>query len=246
MRLIYGFVCLTVCLTVSNADARRKSATPAAPSAPVSSAAAFNDLTLACSTPNADVYVDGEMIGKAPIDLPVPVAVGQHTIKVTKPGFAPYIDVFTAKPGKPVRLAVELVPISGVLHVTSSLKEVRVLVDGRYVGDAPVDVEIEVGPRAVQISKRCYQEMFKNVMSVAGQEIPVAAELAEMPADSNPCVVKALPPPKWYQKKWVWGVIAATVVVAAGTTVGAVLGSQTKDPLAGSDVRYDVNGLFRR
>ena len=69
---------------------------------------ALNSLTLACSTPNADVLVDGEKIGQAPIELPLPVANGSHTLKVIKLGFAPYIDVFTAKPGTPVKLEVEL------------------------------------------------------------------------------------------------------------------------------------------
>src|SRR5262245_53834254 len=85
---------------------------------------ALNSLTMSCSTKNADVFVDGEKIGQAPIDLPVPVTNGSHTIKVTKLGFAPYIDVFTAKAGTPVKLEVELVPVTGVLHVRSSQKEV--------------------------------------------------------------------------------------------------------------------------
>ena len=166
--------------------------------------------------------------------------------KCTKLGFAPYIDVFTAKPGTPVKLEVELVPISGVLHVTSSLKEVRVLIDGRYVGDAPVDVEMDAGPRAVQVSKRCYEEVFKNVMAVAGQTIAISGDLAELSADTNPCIVKTLAPLKWYQKKWVWAVIGVSALAAAGAAVGAFYGTRNTDPLSGADVCYSIQGLRLR
>lgn len=240
MRGVCTLMCLALCWHAADGWAARKKSPPKAVEAQAADAKVLNHLTLACSTDNADVFVDGEMIGKAPIDLPVPVANGQHTIKVTKLGYAPYIDVFTAQPGQPVRLEVELVPISAVLHVTSPLKEVRVLVDGRYVGDAPVDVEMDAGPRAIQVSKICHQEIFKNVMAVAGEEISLVAELSELPAGSNPCVAKAPVPPRWYQKKWVWAVIAVATVAAAGATVGAVVGTANRDPLSGADVRYDV------
>jgi hypothetical protein len=204
----------------------------------------LNSLTVACSTSGADVLVDGEPIGQAPIDLPVPVANGNHTIRVTKAGFAPYIDVFRAVPGKPVKLSVELIPVAGVLRVSSPLKDVRVTVDGKYVGDAPVAVELEPGSHAVLVGKVCHKELSQKVVAVAGEEIPLEGNLEELPAAINPCVVKPLPPPKWYQKRWVWGVIAGSAVAVGGGATGLAIGLQ-QDPLRNVDVVYPVPSGLR-
>lgn len=202
----------------------------------------LNSLTVACSTKDADVLIDGEPVGKAPIDLPVPVTNGNHTIRVTKPGFAPYIDVFKAVPGRPVKLSVELIPVAGVLRVNSSLTEVRVTVDGKYVGDAPVAVELEPGPHTVLVGKVCHKEVSQKVVSVAGEDIPLEGNLEVLPDAINPCVVKPLPPPKWYQKRWVWGVIAGGAVAVGGGVTAAVLVPPATDPLLRVDACYPVAG----
>ena len=50
-------------------------------------------------------------------------------------------------------------------------------------------------------------------------------------------------PPKWYQKKWVWGTVAAVgLVVVGGAVVGGVLGSRNSDPLERADFAFDLAG----
>lgn len=252
-RLLSAALSLVVLVTSSGALAKphkKKDAgmqllpddAPSPAKAPVPAAAAeskgLNSLTLACSPPGADVFVDAQNIGKAPIELPVPVSNGGHTLKVSKLGYAPYIDAFTAKPGKQVKLEIELAPVAGVLHVTANIKGARVLVDGKYVGEAPTDVEMDVGARAIQVEKGCYTEFFQNVLAVAGKDENLDVKLAELPQnETNPCYVKPLPPPKWYQKKWVWGVVAAAAVLIAG---GIVVGATVHPPgfLDAADVTY--------
>lgn len=203
----------------------------------------LNQMTLACSTTDADVFVDGENIGKAPIEFPVPVKNGNHTIRVTKPGFAPYIDVFKAVPGKPVSLSVDLVPVSGVLHVTGGTPGARVHVDGKYVGDVPVTTEVEPGKHKIEVEKACFTSFNSEASPEAGQQVEIAATMPYLPAAVNPCIDKPPPPPAWYQKKWVWGVIAGGAVVVAGGAVAAAVLSTKGDPLAGADVKYDIKGL---
>jgi hypothetical protein len=193
-------------------------------------------LTVMSTTPAASVSVDGEMVGMTPMDLPVPVTPGDHSIKVTRLGFAPFIDVFSTRGRKEVRLDIELVPVSGVVHVKASVAGARVLVDGKYAGEAPLDVEVDVGPRAIQVSKGGYKDFFENVMSVAGRESNLDVKLEELPAGVNP--YKPLPPPpaKWYQKGWVWGVIAASAAAAAGGAVGIGFATQTPDVCTRADI----------
>ncbi|MSP60173.1 MAG: PEGA domain-containing protein [Myxococcales bacterium] len=201
----------------------------------------LHSLTVECAPPGADVFVDGQMIGNAPIEMPVPVTAGDHTIKVVKLGYAPFIDVFSAKTKKVVKLEIELVPISGVLHVTANITGARVLIDGRYVGEAPVHVEMDVGARAVQVEKGCYKEFFSNVLAVAGKDDTIDVKLIELPQDeTNPCYVKPLPPAKWFQKKWVWGVLAGAVVLVAGGTVGAIFGTQKAEFCSTTDACFNL------
>lgn len=180
-------------------------------------------LMVVCATPGANIFVDGDMVGMTPLDLAVPVSPGDHSLKVTRLGFAPYIDVFSTRGKREVKVEIELIPVSGVVHVTSTAAGSRVLIDGKYVGDAPVDVEADIGPRAVQVSKPGYRDYFQNIVAVAGQDVNVDVKLEELPDDENPYKQKPPPPPKWYQKGWVWGVVAVAAVVVAGGAVGAVL-----------------------
>ncbi|HEX2574270.1 MAG TPA: PEGA domain-containing protein [Polyangia bacterium] len=251
-----GAMSLVLSLGAGEALAQRRGSTPRggkappatagkggkAGEAPAASGRGLNSLTVACSTRDADVLIDGEPVGKAPIDLPVPVTNGNHTIRVIKPGFAPYIDVFKAVPGRPVKLSVELIPVAGVLRVSSQLQEVRVTVDGKYVGDAPVAVELEPGPHTVLVGKVCHKDLSRKVVAVAGEDIPLEGNLEVLPDAINPCVVKPLPPPKWYQKRWVWGVIAGGAVAVGGGITGIVIGPTYTDPLRGAAVIYNIPG----
>ena len=232
-------------------DKKSRKGPAAPPSGPTPAAAAPVDpkalvsLIVVCATPGAIIYVDGEQLAMTPMDLPVPVTTGDHSIKITRLGFAPYIDVFSTKGKREVKVEVELIPVSGVLHVKSNIPGARVLVDGKYmgeVGDAPLDTEVDVGPRAVEVSKVCFKPFFKNVMAVAGQDQTVEVALEDLPIADNPC--KPLPPeaPKWYKKPGLWlGIAAGVLAVGGGVAAGTYFG--TLDPLRDADMKFTATGL---
>jgi hypothetical protein len=173
-------------------------------------------------TPGAEVYVDGEKVGDTPLPGPLPLAAGEHTIKVQKTGYAPLIDVFKITRKAQTKLDVELQPVSGALHVTSNVEKARVFVDGKFVCEAPCTTEIETGARAIQVSKGGYKDFFQNVSSVAGQETQLEVKLEELPMGINPYKPPPPPPPKWYEKWWVWTAVvggAAAVAVAIAVPV---------------------------
>ena len=83
--------------------------------------------------------IDGEHVGTIPLAGPLTtLSPGEHTIKVEKPGFAPYIDVFKIDRKKPTRVDVELVAVAGVLKLKANVEAARVYVDGKFVGEAPI------------------------------------------------------------------------------------------------------------
>jgi hypothetical protein len=183
-------------------------------------AAKGGSLEIASSTAGAEVFIDGERAGTIPLGAPLTsLTPGEHTIKVVKPGFAPYIDVFKIDRKKPTRVDVELVPVAGVLRLKTNVEAARVYVDGKFVGEAPITAEVSVGARAVQVSKGGYKDFFQNIAAVAGQEVNLDVQLEELPVGVNPYKPPPPPPPKWYEKWWVWTVGA----VGVGAVVTAVV-----------------------
>jgi hypothetical protein len=188
-------------------------------------------LEVSSTTTGAEVSIDGERVGTIPLAGPLTtLSPGEHTIKVEKPGFAPYIDVVKIDRKKPTRVDVELVAVAGVLKLKASVEAARVYVDGKFVGEAPITTEIAVGPRAVQVSKGGYKDFFQNVSSVAGQEVNLDVALEELPVGVNPYKPPPPPPPKWFEKWWVWTVGAVGVgVVVTAVVVPAYYA--TRDPI---------------
>jgi hypothetical protein len=187
-------------------------------------------LELQSATTGAEVFVDGQKVGEAPLPAPLPFAPGEHTIKVIKDGFAPYIDVFKIDRRKPTLVNVELVAVAGVLKLRASVESARVYVDGKFVGEAPITTELGVGARAIQVSKGGFRDFFQNVSAVAGQEVNLEVQLEELPIGVNPYKPPPPPPPKWFEKWWVWTVGAVGVAVVV-TAVVVPTWYATRDPV---------------
>jgi hypothetical protein len=203
---------MTVSLLLGCAVAFAKPPSPASTGLP-------GTLSLSSSTEGAEVYIDGERVGTIPLPGPLPLAAGEHTIKVVKAGYAPLIDVFKIQKKGQTKLEVELVPITGALKVTSSVEKARVFVDGKFACEAPCTAEMQVGARAIQVSKGGYKDFFQNIASVAGQEVALDVKLEELPVGLNPYKPAAPPPARWFEKWWVWTLAA----VGAGVVVTAVV-----------------------
>jgi PEGA domain-containing protein len=188
-------------------------------------------LEVASSTAGAEVYIDGELVGTIPLAGPLTtLTAGEHTIKVVKPGFAPYIDVFKIDRKKPVRVDVELVAVAGVIKLKTNVEGARVYVDGKFVGEAPITSEIAVGARAVQVSKGGYKDFFQNISAVAGQEVNLDVLLEELPVGVNPYKPPPPPPPKWFEHWWVW-TVGAVGVGAVVTAIVVPVFFATRDPI---------------
>lgn len=175
-------------------------------------------LNLRCNPGQADVFIDGEKVGQTPLAGPLSLSAGEHTIRVSRPGFTPFIDVFRVKSGSLTALEVELIPFSGVLRVTAGGKTAHVYVDDKYVGDAPSESEHPAGSHTVRVELPGHTPETFTINSVAGQIVERSLSLSELPSDQNPYARKPAPAQKWYQKWWVW-TIAAVGVSAVATAI---------------------------
>ncbi|MCS6913234.1 MAG: PEGA domain-containing protein [Myxococcales bacterium] len=202
--------------------------------------AAETGFALAGAVDGADVYLDGDKIGTTPLSGTIPCAVGEHTIRVARPGYAPYIDVFQVRQGKVTRIEIDMVPVSGVLRVGANVERARVFVDGQFVGETPLEVEMKLGARTVRVSRSGYRDEVFTVHSVAGQLVERQVRLAELPPGLNPYRVVE-PPPRWYERWWVWTVGAAGVAaLSVAILVPAVYFTRSPCDRLGADVCLQV------
>ncbi len=211
-------------------------ALPAAAKTPLNPAPNPGTLIINSSTQGAEVFIDGERVGTVPLPGPLPYAPGEHTIKVTKPGFAPMIDVFTIKHKKETRVEAELTPVAGVLNIISNIEKAQVFVDGQFVGEAPITTEIQIGKRSIKVHKGGYTDFLQNVDAVAGQEASIEVKLEELPIGLNPYKLAPLKPLKWYEKWWVWTAAAGGVVAIVAIAVGVSQGTKQGDPCSGGNL----------
>lgn len=229
-------VCLGIAALVAGMGGRA-----AAADGPVKGAAAGTGFTVVGTTLSADVYLDGDKIGTTPLPGVVGCAVGEHTIRVARPGYAPYIDVFKVKEGKVTRIEVELVAVAGVLRLKASVDQARVFLDDRFVGDAPVELEMKVGQHKVKVSRFGHREEVFGVNAVAGEVIERTVRLEELPPELNPYRRAPPPPPKWYERWWVWTAGAAGVAaVAVAVIVPTVLATRSECDKAGAEICTQV------
>ena len=240
MRVWIGLVYLLLLLVVPRgstfAAPPHRSATPPAAAPAVAPAtptapSGTSGVKVICPTEGAELFLDGELIGQTPFKDVIPLAPGEHTIRVSRLGFTPHIDVFKIKSGQTTKIEVDLTPISGVLGVTSnSVKDgpaVRVFIDDKFFGKAPLETELPLGNHQIRVERPgSYSETF-SIKAEPGKRVDKDVELKPLPADQNPYLVKQ-PQVKWYQKWWVWTIAAVgVVVVATAIIVPVVLSQQT-------------------
>jgi hypothetical protein len=191
--------------------------------------AAETGFALAGATDLADVYLDGDKIGTTPLPGVVPCPGGEHTIRVVRPGYAPYIDVFKVREGRVTRIEVELAPVSGVLRLSVNVDKARVFLDGQFVGEAPLESDLKIGPHQLRVARFGYRERSVTVTAVAGKVEELKLRLEELPEGENPYKPAAPPPPKWYERWWVWTAGAGAVAAVAVAVIVPVVYS-TRSP----------------
>ena len=167
-----------------------------------------------------DEGTDYALKGVTPVNEPIPLPPGPHTIRVSKEGYLPFSDVFDVAVGQTTEVEVDLVLYSGRLQVTASPEGVDVEVDGKPLGRAPQSAELAIGEHVVRLSKAGYVEEVRKVTVKTGlttelnvKLIPVAE--AQRRAGGGPI----------YKKWWFWSVIGAAV---AGVVVPSVLLTRPK------------------
>ncbi len=187
-------------------------------------------LVIESTTKGAKVFIDGDEVGSIPMESPIRLMPGQHTVKVTKPGHTQYMETIRIRRGRRVRLEVDLLPIAGVVDLLTSPEGARVYLDGKFVGKTPLrGLEIKAGKHTVRIAHIGFYDAIRKFQIVAGVQRKIIVQLKSLPDDINPLIPKT-PPKKWYEKWWVWA-SAAGGLVALVTAIAVPVAMSGKDPI---------------
>ena len=143
-------------------------------------------LRVVSEPPGAAVYIDDReegSVGNTPYYNPV--GVGEHTVYIERPGFAPEQRAVNIEIGEEVTLRVPITRLSyGRLRITGN-RGARVEVDGVDVGEVPLDEQVEAGTHDVRISLDGMKDWHEEVEIMRGQLTPIEATLRPAPSRST-------------------------------------------------------------
>jgi len=159
------------------------------------------------SEPAASVAVDGDRVGTSPIEDPIALNLGKHTLSVKKTGFEPVERTLDVAGGSETTLAVTLVVKRqvGRLIVVSD-EGATVVVDGRSAAKGRLDEQFEAGPHQVQVTEPA--------------RLPFKAQVDLHDGETRSLDV-TLEPEKESHGGRVWPWVVGGAAVAVGASIGA-------------------------
>ncbi|MFN3178668.1 MAG: PEGA domain-containing protein [Thermus sp.] len=127
------------------------------------------ELYLEARPEGAEVYIDGHLMGRAPLRMTLEA--GLHEVRVLAPGYGEYRAQVEVRPGESVRLYVELVPVRAVLELYLNV-EARVFLDGEEVGVAKggyLRLEAPFGEHELTLVAPGYRTLVETVRVTGNQ-----------------------------------------------------------------------------
>jgi len=127
--------------------------------------APFGSISISSSVDGASVYLDGELVGEAPVtreDVPA----GRHRVRVESAGHQPFEANIRVKAGERAKVDARLDFLAPSLRVESDVSGATVFLDRNYVGTAPVDIkDVKPGEHQLTVSADGY-DMYAETVSV--------------------------------------------------------------------------------
>ncbi|WP_038049074.1 PEGA domain-containing protein [Thermus caliditerrae] len=129
----------------------------------------------------AEVYLDGRLSGRTPVNLSVNP--GRHEVELRLSGYQPYRVTVNPKPGERVQVFAQLVPEprQGTLAVTSSPSGAEVYVEGALRGRTPLSLSLPEGRYAVELRLSGYEPYRATVQVRRGETTRLDVRLNPIP-----------------------------------------------------------------
>lgn len=139
-------------------------------------------LKVISTLPDAEVVIDGAVVGKAPQEKKL--SQGKHPVLVRLPGYKPYEETVDIKAGTTITVTAELKGV-GRLRILTSPSGATVLINGLPVKDkngndkTPMDIETESGKTIVRLEYPGRVAFEETIDLKGGATETISRELAE-------------------------------------------------------------------
>lgn len=130
---------------------------------------------------------------------------GTHVFTLSRKGYADAVINETFRPGESRTLNLSITKLPASLRISATEERAIVTIDGRDVGQAPLEVSRREGDYKVSVFKEGFVPYETTVSLDPGQRMSLRADLA-------------VEEPALYEKWWFWGAVGAVVTAAAVTT----------------------------
>jgi hypothetical protein len=142
-------------------------------------------LKIQSTVPNAEVFVDGSSLGRAPIDRN-DLDPGKHYIVVHRDGYTDFKRELTLVENQPVTLVADL-SATGSVRFLSSPEGADVRVDGELVGKTPVQREgIGAGDHVIELRQKGFFDHKETIKVEGGREKVFSVDLKPIPTGPTP------------------------------------------------------------
>lgn len=128
---------------------------------------ARHTVVITCNVPRAQVYINGERVGTAPVR--VQLQAGSYSLKVSAPGHADLNEVIAVRAD--MTYSAVLQGRQHRLSVTANVVGARVYVDGALVGTTPFEGEFAPGTHEVRLSAPGFQDAATTITLVRDESI---------------------------------------------------------------------------
>ena len=138
---------------------------------------AFGQLSVEANTKAADVFLDGQFKGKAPVTLNE-LPSGSYRMKVTQDLYEPLEEEVIIEDGKTNKQMVVLAPRFGTLNITGSPEGALISITGKVVGQIPlVNYRVANGLAEININAKDYHESAQFIQVDVNEMYPINVDL---------------------------------------------------------------------
>jgi PEGA domain len=163
-------------------------ASEAAPEPAGTDVAAPGSLSVSSSVDGASVYLDGELLGEAPLTREG-ISAGRHRVRVESSGHEPFETNVRVRGGEIAKVEANLSRLAPSLRVESDVPGATVFLDRNFVGTTPVDVKgVSPGEHQLTVSADGY-DMYAETLNLESGHRDVRVSFTNVSLDEKIAVV---------------------------------------------------------
>jgi hypothetical protein len=162
----------------------------------------------------ARLDVDGNDEGQTPLDRPLLLGPGKHTVRASRDGELDDTKVIDVVSGQRLEVRLEprprpVEPKTATVKIDTRPSGAILSIDEKTMGPAPWQGELPAGGHAVTATKKGYKKARQELIVIGGQNRTYTMDLEPLPVATRPI----------YKKWWFWTIVGAGVAAGTGTFI---------------------------